>query len=234
MVSNLRVVIAAGGQGRRMGEAINKQYLLLENRPVLAYALDFFDQLDCVDQIVVVAAANEIELCYRDVIDRYGYRKVGAVVEGGRERQDSVWAGLRSLPRDTDYVAVHDGARPILSRRVLIELLKAAEAWGAAIPGVPSRETVKMVDRDGFVKRTLQRSSVYTIQTPQVFKYSELYAAYEQALEEKFTGTDDASLFERYIGMVKVVEGDYANIKITAPNDLILVRSLLEQRKDAD
>lgn len=230
MAPNLRVVIAAGGQSRRMGESINKQYLMLEQRPVMAYSLDFFESQEMVDQVVVVVAREDVEHCRRQIVEAYGYRKVLAVVEGGRERQDSVWAGLQQLGQDTEYVAVHDGARPILSRRVLNDLLREAEEWGAAIPGVASKETVKMVDRDGFVKSTLPRSSVYAIQTPQVFKFSELYGAYRQAGEDKFTGTDDATLFERYVGMVKVVEGDSANIKITTPDDLVVVRSLLQHR----
>jgi len=232
MVDNLRVVIAAAGKGSRMESATNKQYLLLNSRPVLTYSLEFFEQVDLVDEIVVVASEKEVDYCRNEIVKKYGFKKVSQVLAGGKERQDSVWAGLRSLGSDTDFVAVHDGARPLLSLEVLNRLLQEAIEWGAAIPGVVSKDTIKVVDRDGFVRNTLDRTVVFGIQTPQVFKYKELYAAYQQAYEEGFTGTDDAYLFENYIGRVKVVEGDYNNIKITTPGDLITVGALLSSRRD--
>lgn len=228
MVDNLRVVIAAAGKGRRMGSNTNKQYMLLNGRPVLSYSLDFFDRLPLVSQIVVVCAPDEIEYCDEEIVKRFRYSKVSAVVPGGPERQDSVWAGLQQLGEDTDLVAVHDGARPILSLEVLTGLVAEAREWGAAIPGIPSKETVKLGDRDGFVRQTLDRASVYGIQTPQVFNYTELVTAYRQAFEEGFLGTDDASLFELYIGRVKLVPGDYNNIKITTPEDMLMAEALMK------
>ncbi len=225
---NLRVIIAAAGNGTRMQEKTNKQYKILNNRPVLAYSLEFFEELGVVDEIIVVTRKKDLDYCKHEVIEKFGFTKVTAIIPGGKERQDSVYAGLQRMRNDTDFVAVHDGARPLLSSRVVHELLKEAKEWGAAIPGVVSKDTLKMVDRDGFVRQTLDRESVFHIQTPQIFKYDELLEAYRQAFEEQFTGTDDASLFERYIGRVKVVEGDYRNIKITTPSDLIIVQALIE------
>ncbi|MDD3363895.1 MAG: 2-C-methyl-D-erythritol 4-phosphate cytidylyltransferase [Syntrophomonas sp.] len=227
MVNNLRVVIAAAGRGSRMESSTNKQYMLLNSRPVLAYSLDFFEKLDVVDEIVVVTGETELDYCEREIIKPFKYKKVSAVIPGGKERQDSVWAGLRKLGVDTEFVAVHDGARPLLSSAVLYRLLEEAQEWGAAIPGIASKDTLKAVDRDDFVRQTLDRTTVYAIQTPQVFKYEELMAAYQQANEEDFSGTDDASLFERFIGRVKVVEGDYDNIKITTPGDMLIAEALL-------
>jgi 2-C-methyl-D-erythritol 4-phosphate cytidylyltransferase len=227
MVNNLRVVIAAAGRGSRMESNTNKQYMLLNSRPVLAYSLDFFEKLDIVDEIIVVTGENELDYCQREVIKRFKYSKVTAVIPGGKERQDSVWAGLRKLGAYTEYVAVHDGARPLLSSTVVYRLLAEADEWGAAIPGIISKDTLKMVDRDDFVRQTLDRNIVYGIQTPQIFKYAELTSAYEKAYEEVFRGTDDASLFEYYIGRVKVVEGDYNNIKITTPGDMLIAEALL-------
>lgn len=227
MVDNLRVVVAAAGKGSRMGSSTNKQYMLLKGRPVLSYSLDFFEGLGAVSQIVVVCAPAEVEYCNNEIVKRFGFSKVKAVVPGGRERQDSVWAGLQQLGDDTDLVAVHDGARPLLSLEMLTRLLTEAKEWGAAIPGTPSKDTVKLGDRDGFVRQTLDRTAVYAIQTPQVFNYSELVIAYRAAREEQFLGTDDASLFERYIGRVKIVPGDYNNIKITTPADMIVAEALL-------
>ncbi|MDD4170780.1 MAG: 2-C-methyl-D-erythritol 4-phosphate cytidylyltransferase [Syntrophomonas sp.] len=228
MVNNLRVVIAAAGKGSRMKSNTNKQYMLLNGRPVLSYSLDFFEKLDIVEEIVVVCGHDEVDLCNREIIRRFKYNKVSAVVPGGKERQDSVWAGLKQLGTDTHLVAVHDGARPLLSVEVFFRLLKEAQYWGAAIPGINSKDTVKLVDRDGFVRQTLDRGSVHAIQTPQVFNYTELLTAYREAQEEDFLGTDDASLFERYIGRVKVVAGDYNNIKITTPEDMIVAEALLK------
>jgi len=230
MVDNLRVVIAAAGKGSRMGTTTNKQYMLLKGAPVLSYSLEFFEKLPVVNQIVVVCARDEVDYCKEEIIKRFKFNKVAAVVPGGQERQDSVWAGLQQLGADTDLVAVHDGARPVLSAEVLTRLLAEAREWGAAIPGIASRDTVKLGDRDGFVRQTLDRTSVYAIQTPQVFNYTELVTAYREAREEEFLGTDDASLFERYIGRVKIVPGDYNNIKITTPQDMIVAEALLRGR----
>ncbi|MDD4775422.1 MAG: 2-C-methyl-D-erythritol 4-phosphate cytidylyltransferase [Syntrophomonas sp.] len=229
MVDNLRVVVAAAGKGSRMGSSLNKQYLLLNGWPVLSYSLDFFERLRVVSQIVVVCAANEVDYCQQEVVKRFNFNKVTAVVPGGKERQDSVWLGLQQLPSDTDLVAVHDGARPLLSAEVIARLVAEAMEWGAAIPGIPSKDTVKLGDRDGFVRQTLDRTSVYAIQTPQVFNFNELLTAYREAREEGFLGTDDASLFERYIGRVKIVTGDYNNIKITTPEDMIVAAALLKR-----
>jgi 2-C-methyl-D-erythritol 4-phosphate cytidylyltransferase len=227
MVNNLRVVIAAAGSATRMGGKVNKQYMLLKGKPVLTYALDKFEEYDMVDQIVVVANAAEVDYCEREIVKKYGYRKVLGVIAGGRQRQDSVWAGLQYLGKDTDLVAVHDGARPLMSYKMLNELIDEAREWGAAVPGVNPKDTLKSVDRDGFVRQTLDRSSVVAIQTPQVFKYSELYSAYRLAQEDDFRATDDAAIFETYIGRVKVVAGEDSNLKITTPADLKIAEALL-------
>lgn len=233
MANNLRVVIVAAGQGKRMMSNINKQYLSLNGRPVLSYSLDFFEQLDIVEEIVVVTGEKEIDYCEQEIIKRFKYNKVSAVIPGGKERQDSVWAGLQRIGTDTGLVAVHDGARPLLSSVVFFRLLKEAEEWGAAIPGIASKDTIKMVDKEGSVCQTLDRSTLFAIQTPQIFNYGQLLTAYQQAYQEDFRGTDDASLFERYIGRVKMVEGDYNNLKITTPGDLIIAEALLRGYKGA-
>lgn len=169
MVNNLRVVIAAAGTGSRMKSTINKQYMLLNSRPILSYSLDIFEKHEAVDEIVIVAHPRDIGYCEKEIVGKLGYRKVKKVIPGGEQRQDSVWAGLLQLNRGTtDYVAVHDGARPLLTSALLDDLLKEAREWGAAIPGIYVRDTLKMVDQDGFVGNTLDRSRVVFIQTPQV------------------------------------------------------------------
>ena len=227
MVNNLRVVIAAAGSATRMGSKINKQYMLLKGKPVLTYALDAFEDFEMVDEIVVVANPAEIDYCEQEIVKKYGYRKVSGVIAGGRQRQDSVWAGLQYLGEDTDLVAVHDGARPLFSYKILRELITAAREWGAAVPGINAKDTLKSVDRDGFIRQTLDRSTVMAIQTPQIFKYTELVSAYRLAQEEDFRATDDAGIFETYIGRVKVVAGEDSNLKIPPPADLKIAEALL-------
>lgn len=231
MDDNLRVVIAAAGTGSRMGSRINKQYLLLNNRPVLAYSLDVFEQYEAVDEIIIVAKSSEISYCEQEIVSKYNYRKVSRVVAGGSERQDSVWAGLSHLSDQTAFVAVHDGARPLLSLDLLQALYQEARRWGAAIPGVMARDTLKMIDRDSFVGQTLDRTSIVAVQTPQIFQFHELKKAYQEAFYDDFRATDDASLFERYIGRVKVVAGQYDNLKITTPEDIIIAEGLLKARR---
>lgn len=227
MANNLRVVIAAAGIGSRMGSKINKQYLNLNSRPLLTHSLDIFEDFKAVDEIVIVAHARDVEYCEKEVVKKYGYRKISRVIAGGEMRQDSVWAGLQCLDKDSEYVAVHDGARPLFTSRLLEALLEEASEWGAAIPGLAARDTMKMVDRDGFVTMTLDRASVVSIQTPQIFSFSELYQAYTNAYEEGYMSTDDAALFEKYIGRVKIVPGEYRNMKITTPEDLVIAASLM-------
>ncbi|MEN6325572.1 MAG: 2-C-methyl-D-erythritol 4-phosphate cytidylyltransferase [Syntrophomonas sp.] len=227
MDDNLRVVIAAAGAGTRMGKKINKQYMLLKSRPLLTYSLDVFEKSPLVEEMVIVAHPQEVEYCEREIVKKYGYKKVNKVVAGGKERQDSIWAGLKQLGQDTAFVAVHDGARPFISSMLIEELLQKAQEWGAAIPGVAVKDTLKHVDRDGFVRQTLDRESIIVVQTPQIFKYAELCEAYTNAYEEGLIVTDDAGLFEKYIGRVKVVTGDYFNIKITTPEDMLIAKSLV-------
>jgi len=227
MVNNLRVVIAAAGIGSRMGSTTNKQYLLLNSRPVLTYSLDVFEEFKPVDEIIIVANSRETEYCEKEIVQKYGYKKISKVIAGGKERQDSVWTGLKHLGEATDFVAVHDGARPILTSELLKRVFEAAREWGAAVPGIPVRDTLKIMDKNGFVKHTLDRSSIMAIQTPQIFDYDKLRRAYKKAYEKGFTGTDDASVFENHSGGVKIVSGDYKNIKITTPEDLIIAQGLL-------
>lgn len=231
MDDNLRVVIAAAGTGSRMGSPINKQYLLLNGRPVLAYSLDLFEQYDPIDEVIIVAKSAEVEFCEQEIVKKYGYRKVSRVVAGGSERQDSVWAGLNHLDNRTAYVAVHDGARPLLSLELLDSLYKEARQWGAAIPGILAKDTLKMIDRDGFVSHTLDRTSVIAVQTPQIFQFHKLKKAYQEAGNDNYRATDDASLFEKYMGRVKVVAGQNDNLKITAPEDIIIAEGLLKARR---
>lgn len=224
MAKPLGVVIAAAGKGTRMNTAVNKQYLELAGKPVINYSVELLASAEGVAQVVVVAHPEEVEYCWKLMPPDRAVR----VVPGGKERQESVYAGLKALGDGVEMVAVHDGARPLLSANMLRTLIEEASRWGAVIPAVPVKDTLKEVDEEGFVRVTLDRGRIYSVQTPQVFEYRRLLYAYERARLDGFCGTDDASLFERYCGPVRVVPGDYRNIKITTPEDLLTAEAYLK------
>lgn len=221
------VLIPAAGMGRRMGAAVNKQYLTLADRPILAHTLATFNSHPLIDQIHVISPPTEIGYCRTEVVERYGFGKVRGVVAGGAERQDSVALGLAAAaPADADVVLVHDGARPFFPGALMAEVVAAAQRVGACVVGVPVKDTVKMVAA-GLVTATPDRKSLWLAQTPQAFSAAILRRAYAQAVIDGFRGTDDASLVERLGLPVAMLTGSERNIKITTPEDLILARSFL-------
>lgn len=227
MGNKLRVIIAAAGLGSRMKSDINKQYMLLAGKPVLYHSLKVFNEIEVVDEIIVVAHLDEIDYCQKNIIDKYEFAKVTKLIPGGKERQESVRKGLENLDSKTNLVAVHDGARPLLESKLVMKIYDEAREHGAAIPGVLAKETLKIIDNNNFIKETLDRSHIVTIQTPQIFNYQELVKAYHLATEDNFKGTDDASIYEKYVGKVKLVIGDSTNIKITNPEDIIFAEQLM-------
>lgn len=220
------VLLAAAGQGTRMHSNINKVYMELCGWPVIRYSLEVFNKIPDVSQMVVVVHPEEINYFEAEILERFQYRKV-KVVAGGKERQDSVRAGLRALNKSLKLVAVHDGARPLLSVPLVKEVIQAARVFKAACPAVPVKDTLRLMGENGLSGGTLDRSRAYQVQTPQVFNMDMLKAAYEQAFKEKYLATDDAELFEKYCGPVRIVEGDYANIKITTVEDLRMAQGIL-------
>lgn len=226
----LKILIPAAGAGRRMQAGINKQYLALAGQPVLAHTLRLFDQHPSVAEIWVIAPAAEIDYCRSEIIARYGFKKIAAVVAGGEERQDSVRNGLLDCcARLDDLVLIHDGARPLLNPQLIDRVACAARDHGAAVVGVPVKDTIKQVAVDHSVLATPPRESLWQAQTPQAFRYEIIFAAHEAAWRQQFRGTDDASLVEWSGGRVVMVEGDSRNLKITTPDDLLLAGALLGQ-----
>lgn len=227
----IAAVIPAAGQSRRMGGKINKQFLMLGEKPVLAHTLLLFQNCSLIDEIIVVAAQGEVEYCQEFVIDKYNLSKVNKVIEGGKERQDSVYKGLLALSSFPDFVVVHDGARPFLDSEMIEETFIKAKELGGGVVAVPVKDTIKIVDQDKLVINTPERSTLWAVQTPQTFSYSLLISAYQKAKEDNFLGTDDASLVEKIGKKVAIVSGSYENIKITTPEDLIIGQAILERRK---
>jgi len=227
-LAKIVALIPCAGQGKRLGAGVSKPYLEVNGRPLLAFTLAAFQKHPLVDALVLVAEAEAIEQCWLEVVKKYDFTKVSAIVAGGRERQESVLNGLRSLSKDTKWVIVHDGARPLISEQMITNSLETAKAKGSAVVAVRAKDTIKEVSEDLIVAHTLPRRSLWQAQTPQIFEYSHLLKAYEMAEEKQWVATDDASLIEKLGEKVYIVEGDYSNIKITTPEDLIYFKAMIK------
>lgn len=227
-MERITAIVLAAGSGKRMKSAVHKQYMMLAGKPVLYYALKTFDE-SAVTDIVLVTGAGEIRYCEQEIVEKYKIQKVRAIVEGGRERYHSVHEGLKAAA-GSDYVLIHDGARPLVTKDMIARSIETAKACGACVVGVPVKDTIKVVGTDGFAKETPERSTLWQIQTPQSFSYSLIADAYEKvvALGDD-TVTDDAMVLERIKGIpVCVIEGAYQNIKITTPEDLLVAEAYLK------
>jgi 2-C-methyl-D-erythritol 4-phosphate cytidylyltransferase len=222
-------LIPAAGMGKRMGAAINKQYLQLGGMPIVARTISIFELAPCIAGIYLVIPSEEIPYCREHVVAAYGFRKVREIVPGGRERQNSVMNGLNAmggeLSRD-DVVLIHDGVRPFITAGLLQQAIAAACSGDGALVAVPAKDTIKRVS-NGVVTATLERDLLWQAQTPQAFRFGIIQSAHQAAERDGFLGTDDTSLVERQGGVIRVVPGDYRNIKITTPEDLILAEAFL-------
>ena len=225
-------LIPAAGMGKRMGAAINKQYLLLAGIPIVARTISVFENSPIVDDIYIVTPEAEIPFCREEVVNANGFAKVRAIIAGGAERQHSVLNGLRAVsdPADDDVVLIHDGVRPFVSPDIIQRAVSVAIRSDGALVAVPAKDTIKIIVDDA-VQETPPRETLWQAQTPQAFRYGIIRNAHEQAAAEGFLGTDDASLVERLGGQVQVVMGDYRNIKITTPEDLILAEAFIKSIK---
>ena len=214
-------IILAAGKGQRMGTELPKQFLSMGDDMLLTKTIRVFEESSVIQDIVLVTSEDWIGFCKTEIVDREGFRKVRKIVAGGKERYDSVYQGLLACP-NADYVFIHDGARPFVTEEILVRTQEAVEKYEACAVGVPSKDTVKIVDEDGFVESTPPRENVWNIQTPQAFYYPLIRAAYEVVRDNNMTGiTDDAMIVERSrLAKVKLVMGSYYNIKITTPEDM--------------
>lgn len=222
------VIIPAAGFGKRMGGGTAKQFLPLRGEPVLVHTVRLFSACPLVDEVVI--AAHDIPT----TTDLVGpMPKVTRIVEGGKERQDSVWAGLQAVHARPRIVAVHDAVRPLLPPALLAQVLRAAADHPAQVLAAPVKDTIKSAGPDGYVTQTLERSTLWAVQTPQVFWAELLLQAHRQAQADQFLGTDEASLVERIGVPVRIHPSTHENIKITTPEDFLIAEAILARREEA-
>ncbi|MBU0575540.1 MAG: 2-C-methyl-D-erythritol 4-phosphate cytidylyltransferase [Proteobacteria bacterium] len=222
-------IIPAGGSGRRMESGIPKQYLLLGGIPVLVHTLQVFQSSPVVDEIFLVVPEGDIPEVRNAIVGRYNLFKVSLIVAGGVERQDSVRNALAHLREEHGIVLVHDGVRSFVSGELIQRVVAAAEEDGAVAVGVRVKDSVKEVNSAGWVIKTATREGLWLTQTPQAFRKPLILAAYERAAADGFCGTDDASLVERMGVPVRMIPGDYDNIKVTTPEDLTLGEAIIRR-----
>lgn len=215
----------------RMGYPIPKTYLTFDSVPIIVHTLRIFQNSDLIDDVYLVIQENDKEYATHEIVEKYALTKVREIIAGGKERQDSVRNAISCLTAEHELVVIHDGVRPLLEKEMLEKTIQIAIKEGAAITGVPVKDTVKSLNKSGMIKKTVDRKNLFLIQTPQVFKKEIILKAYAVAYQEQYYGTDDSSLVERLGIPIKLVEGSYENIKITTPEDLLLAELIAKKRK---
>lgn len=227
MIRNCAVILAAG-KGSRMEESINKQYLKINQHPILYYTLKAFSQSNYIDEIIVVVAEGEMDYCRKEIIEKYNFLKVKDIVIGGKERQDSVLRGLSAVS-SCEIVLIHDGARPFINQSIISDAVTYANLYGATACGVEPKDTIKIKDSLGFSIDTPERETLFCVQTPQAFKYDLILNCHKKINEEGIKVTDDTMVVERYGNKVYLYKGSYDNIKVTTPEDLEIGRQILQR-----
>lgn len=226
-------IVLSAGTGKRMNSSIPKQYMALGNYPVIYYSLKAFEDSG-VDEIILVAGAGDVDYCRKEIVEKFGLKKVCAVVEGGSERYFSVYEGLKAV--NADYVMIHDGARPHIDVELIRNSMETVEREKACIVAVPVKDTIKSVDKEGYVAETPERDTLWAVQTPQSFSYDLLMEAYQRLFKAQKLGkrlpiiTDDAMILEQMMDRkVKIIPGSYKNIKITTQEDLGIAKLFLQK-----
>lgn len=226
MGKNYAIIVAAG-KGSRMGLDINKIFINIDEKPIVQYSLECFEKHPNIDEIVIVAARDEIKK-FEYIIKCNDMKKVKKIVVGGSTRRESVLNGLNAI-KDSDIVIIHDGARPFINDDLISKGIKYANIYGACTCAVTPKDTIKVKDKLGFIKESLNRDSLISIQTPQSFKYKLILEGHNHKIDENINITDDTSLME-YLGhKVFVYDGEYTNIKITTKDDLIFAEELVKK-----
>lgn len=237
-------ILLAAGSGRRMGGDVAKQYMQLGGRPLICHALQAVESSVVIDDCILVTGQDDIPYVKEEIVKRYAFHKVDRIVAGGRERYDSVYNALQvikkkdmKIPNENGFVFIHDGARPFLTEEILLRTFDAVTKNHACVAGMPVKDTIKIVDDQGYALQTPDRNSLWQVQTPQVFDITLIIEAYERLMQEKenlaakgIRITDDAMVVETLMGHpVRLVEGSYENIKITTPEDLSVAEAFLSR-----
>lgn len=222
-------IVLAAGQGKRMHSKVQKQFLEIGQKPIVYYSLHCFQESPRIQEIILVTSKEMIPYCEKEIVEKYGFGKVTRIVEGGKERYDSVYAGLKGC-KDTDFVFIHDGARPFITVEMVERGYQTVVKTGACVLGMPSKDTVKLADEEGYIKETPDRKIVWNVQTPQIFSYKLICTAYGSMQQKDMSNvTDDAMVVEQETGTrILLVEGSYQNIKITTPEDLAVAEAFLQ------
>lgn len=221
----ISAIILAGGKGKRMCAKVSKQYIELRGKPILYYTLKRFADCSQIDKIILVLPKDEIDYCKNEILNKYSL-KVDMIVEGGEERQDSVFNALECI-ENCEIVLIHDGARPFTSERIINDGIKYAKLYGAAAPGVIPKDTIKVINEEKFSVSTPDRNTLRAIQTPQVFKFNLIKECHNKIKKNNISVTDDTMVVDMYNNEVYLYEGEYTNIKVTTPEDLILAENLI-------
>ena len=218
-------VIPAAGSGKRMNS--KNQFLELNGKPILAITVSVFDECQSIDEIIIVVAKEDVERT-KNLLK--SSKKVKNIVAGGPERQDSVYNGIEAITPESedDIVVIHDAARPLLTKEIISKAVTEAKVSKAVVVGIPSKDTVKTVSSENIIMETLDRATIWLVQTPQVFRYSVIKQAYERAQRVKYMATDDSKLVERLGISVKMIMGSYENIKITTKEDMAMAEAILK------
>lgn len=236
---NCTAIVLSAGQGKRMGTSVQKQYIELQGKPIIYYTLSVFQKSEIIDDIILVVGKDQLKYVQEEIVRKYHFTKVKTVVEGGHERYASVWQGLKAREYDKyyeniqdGYVFIHDGARPFVDEEMLERAYDTVRKYKACVAGVPSKDTIKLINEEQFAVTTPEREYVWAVQTPQVFEKTLIFEAYARLMEEECVHvTDDAMVVEQMMHLpVKLFEGSYENIKITTPEDLDIARIFLSKK----
>lgn len=232
MMNGVAAIVLAAGSGSRMQSDIKKQYMQIEDKPLVYYALQAFEASP-VEKIILVVARGDEDYTMNGIVKKYGFQKVQKVVAGGAQRSDSVLCGLRLLA-GCEYVLIHDAARPFLTMDIIRRSIEGVKKYKACVVGMPVKDTVKICDREEYADYTPPRNRVWLIQTPQSFEYNLIRDAYEKmALDATAAVTDDAMVVETYSDTkVKLIQGSYENIKITTPEDLEIAEVFIKKQTE--
>lgn len=230
MKETYTAIVLAAGSGSRMKSNVKKQFMDMLGKPLIYYALKQFEDSG-VDEIILVTGEEAISYCKEEIVDEYGFAKVKKIVAGGKERYNSVYNALKVA--DGDYVLIHDGARAFIDQEIIERAMSGVEKYKACVIGMPVKDTIKVIDEEGYALETPNRSALWQVQTPQCFVTKEILAAYEMMMNTSQDGiTDDAMVMEQYgCRKIKLLEGSYNNLKMTTPEDILLGEIILKKLK---